>query len=141
MVTHVTGLRNVDVRPVAVDVHVTRYEVVVPKGRSEAEVRERPARVPGYLRLMVRNRPSDGLEETWVLLDDGPQSFLLTYESIGQMLVAGWWAQLGTRPVRVDGVWGGRNYPAMWVPPTDMRRLFTRVLNALEEREREETGT
>jgi hypothetical protein len=36
----------------------------------------------------------------------------------------GWWAQAGTKPVCVDGAWGGRNYPAMFVDADELKRIY-----------------
>jgi hypothetical protein len=36
----------------------------------------------------------------------------------------GWSAQAGTAPVRVDGAWGGRNYPKIFVPADELKRVL-----------------
>jgi hypothetical protein len=35
-----------------------------------------------------------------------------------------WSAQAGTPPVKVDGYWGGRNYPKIVVPAAELRRVL-----------------
>jgi hypothetical protein len=35
-----------------------------------------------------------------------------------------WSAQAGTPPVKVDGYWGGRNYPKIVVPASELRRVL-----------------
>lgn len=61
----------------------------------------------------------DGVE--WLGFVRGPQS--MPFDRIDEAIRnGGWSAQSGTPPVCVDGRWGGRNYPKMFINVDELQR-------------------
>jgi hypothetical protein len=99
---------------VTIQVVVTNYRVENNEIRESTWVEERPFKVK-------ESATREG--EFWLYLGDGPQS--MPVDKIPHAIEhGGWWAQAGTKPVFVDGVWGGRNYPAMFVAADELYRIY-----------------
>ena len=65
--------------------------------------------------------------EMWLYLNGGPFSMQVTPKSIIRTNSNGWTAQVGTKPVKVDGIWGGRNYPTLFVPARSMTKIWSKL--------------
>lgn len=80
--------------------------------------------------LYVAKRPSyDGTAtEYWLMVDGGYQSMIITAGSIRATTTLGWLAQAGTRPVKINGRIGGKNYPEMRFSAQTMRRVWRELV-------------
>lgn len=73
--------------------------------------------------IAKRSSP-EGPDEYWLMLEVSYASMMMTAGSVRHTSQTGWLAQAGTRPVKVDGSWGGRNYPEMFFAPETMTALW-----------------
>lgn len=73
-------------------------------------------------------------EEARAYVDIGHDGKLWIYLSLGAASISQantreaiergrWLAQDGTKPVCIDGRWGGRNYPEIWVEGNELARI------------------
>lgn len=97
-----------------IDVRVTRYSVV-----DDALVETESIEQMEVERFK-------GRYEWWLGLVGGPQS--MPFDKVPEAIERGGWsAQAGTAPCKVDGVWGGRNYPALFVPAAELRLAYAEL--------------
>lgn len=105
--------------------------IAVPVEVSRFRVEEDSLRVDVTLEDMdftFLTRTVKGKHEVWLQVVGGPQSIQLDAAVIGSLLVRGWQMQWGTEPVKVDGSWGGRNYPAFRLPASSCETILDIVL-------------
>lgn len=88
--------------------YVTRYSVV--DGELEENTRE--------------EETTYEVERGWLFLFNSAASAEASVLKTCARESKDWGAQAGTAPVRVDGHWGGRNYPKIVVPAAELQRVF-----------------
>lgn len=101
-----------------IDVKVTEYVIVA---LTDNEVRERVT-TERMAFVLLKSTYSDIV---YVNHASGPQGLSLSLDSLIDCCVKGrnWRMQVGTPPVKVDGFWGGRNYPNMLVMNDQLQLL------------------
>lgn len=59
--------------------------------------------------------------QDWIYLDGGPCS--MPVDRLAGAANLGWHVQSGTPPVCIDGEWGGRNYPRIYIPAEQVAKI------------------
>jgi hypothetical protein len=74
--------------------------------------------------VMFKKHHSETCDEDWVVNVNGPES--ISREGLERLIAAhyDWPACAGTKPVCVDGQWGGRNYSKLVVPFVELSKLL-----------------